>query len=256
MSIKINNIENCKGCGICTKACIMNVLTIENGKVKIIEENHSKCMKCGQCQSVCPQNVFTIFTGTNEKVPTSIQSVNDAMIFRRSMRHFKGPIPKEELTSLLQTMRFAPSSCNNRPIKFMVINRPKLTEIISTLCDMFMKSGIENPMLQSMCEQQKNGDVIGRNCYHMVIAYCDKKWGQYAECDACIMLAQMELIAVERGFGTFWCGLMRRLLTTDEALEYIGLKDQFVCMAMGLGVPDMKYHNVVDRESIELSFIE
>ena len=74
-------------------------------------------------------------------------------------------------------MKYCPSSCNYRPIKFMVINRPKLTEIITTLCDMFMKSGMENPMLENMCKLQKESDVIGRNCYHMVIAYCDKKWG-------------------------------------------------------------------------------
>ena len=256
MSIKIQNIENCKGCGLCTKACIQKVLQIENGKVTINPERESFCMKCGQCQSICPSQVLTLFNNSPGKLPTTITTINDAMITRRSMRYFKGPIPKEELIDLLQMMKYCPSSCNYRPIKFMVINRPKLTEIITTLCDMFMKSGIENPMLKNMCEMQKNSDVIGRDCYHMIIAYCDKKWGTYAEVDASIMLAQMELLAVERGYGTFWCGLLRRLLTTDEALNLIGLNDQFVCMCMGLGIPDMKYHNIIDREPIQLSFME
>ena len=45
--------EDCIGCGICEKSCIVNAITIENKKAYI---NQDKCIKCGVCHSVCPRD--------------------------------------------------------------------------------------------------------------------------------------------------------------------------------------------------------
>jgi len=42
----------CKGCGICVAFCPKKVLTLENDKVHINQEND--CIKCGLCEKRCP----------------------------------------------------------------------------------------------------------------------------------------------------------------------------------------------------------
>ncbi|MCT4565213.1 MAG: 4Fe-4S binding protein [Maledivibacter sp.] len=54
--------EFCKGCRICVEFCPKNVLTIENGKVKIADIE--KCIKCGLCELRCPD--YAIFLGGND----------------------------------------------------------------------------------------------------------------------------------------------------------------------------------------------
>ncbi|SKC72875.1 4Fe-4S dicluster domain-containing protein [Maledivibacter halophilus] len=54
--------ELCKGCGICVEFCPKNVLTMENGKVKIADIEN--CIKCGQCELRCPD--YAIFLGGND----------------------------------------------------------------------------------------------------------------------------------------------------------------------------------------------
>jgi len=46
------SLKLCKGCGICAAFCPKKVLGIENGKVKIVNEEN--CIKCRLCQYRCP----------------------------------------------------------------------------------------------------------------------------------------------------------------------------------------------------------
>lgn len=44
---------NCIGCGICTKNCAHNAITITDRKASI---DHGKCVGCGRCISACPKD--------------------------------------------------------------------------------------------------------------------------------------------------------------------------------------------------------
>ncbi len=47
----------CIGLGDCAKACDFGAITIENGKVSILEEN---CVACGKCVASCPKQLITL----------------------------------------------------------------------------------------------------------------------------------------------------------------------------------------------------
>jgi len=46
--------ENCKGCGVCIKACPVGA--ISGGKKEVHVINHEVCIKCGKCFDVCKLN--------------------------------------------------------------------------------------------------------------------------------------------------------------------------------------------------------
>ena len=253
------NTDLCKGCGRCVQDCLFKVLKIENGKVCISEENKSKCINCSHCAAICNSKAISLYNLPITPNITTHETVEDAIKYRRSIRQFKPtPIPNEEIKELLSITKYSPSACNIRPVKFLVINRPKLTQIMAILS----KAGLENPKLPPLakqtCLEQQTEDVIGRGCPHMVIAYGELSplTGLPPLQDAAICLSQFELYATQKGYGTFWCGFLQVLLQSPQALALIGLKDVKCLGCMGLGIPNVKYSNMVQRTETEIAFLE
>ena len=46
----------CVGCGMCTRVCAHDAITIDERKAEI---NHDKCVGCGRCVGVCPKDAVT-----------------------------------------------------------------------------------------------------------------------------------------------------------------------------------------------------
>ena len=55
------NREKCVGCGICLVVCPHEVLSMNNGHVRI--ENRDLCMECGACARNCPADAVTVRAG-------------------------------------------------------------------------------------------------------------------------------------------------------------------------------------------------
>ena len=256
------NPDLCKGCGQCVKDCAVGVLTIENGKCVIKEDKKKNCMQCGHCAAICKSGAIQLFGLENEKLPENPQTVEEIMKCRRSIRQWKGAVPNEEIKKLLQVTKYAPSACNYRMVKYAVINRPKLTQILTVLTTEALKLPTTPDMFKGVCMLQQKIDIIGRNAPHMIIAYRDDVENEdlatslFAYADASIYLSSFELHAVQKGYGTFWCGFMAMLLSTKEAMAFIGLPGKKCIGAMGFGVPAVTYHNVAPRKDEEVCFIE
>lgn len=58
--------NRCKGCGLCTTACPVNIVTLDTSRINVkgyhpvsITEM-DKCIGCANCATMCPDNVLTI----------------------------------------------------------------------------------------------------------------------------------------------------------------------------------------------------
>ena len=67
--IEINE-EKCGLCGLCSKTCPYNAITIESDKISI---DKFKCKGCGTCVSVCPTNSIDLNIDTSEKFLKTIE---------------------------------------------------------------------------------------------------------------------------------------------------------------------------------------
>ena len=50
------NEQLCTGCGLCTKVCSEDAISLNSGKAEI---DVSNCNECGLCISICPRRAIT-----------------------------------------------------------------------------------------------------------------------------------------------------------------------------------------------------
>ena len=71
--------EDCVGCGMCTKICAHEGITITDKKAFI---DHSKCVGCGRCIAICARNAIAVnwdesITNLNRKIAEYAKAVVD-----------------------------------------------------------------------------------------------------------------------------------------------------------------------------------
>ena len=217
------------------------------------------CMKCGHCASVCASKAITLFNQELQPLPED-DSLISVMKRRRAIRQYKQElIPENEIREMLNLTKYSASGCNFRPIKFLVLSGEKFTDFVNKGIQMIRESNDPSisPMVKGMCQQPGIENFFTRGSPHAVFAYgtTDAKFGEYAFDDAVIQLTHFEMIAVQRGYGTLWSAMLKTLMNVPGAMELVGLKDVKCYHALNLGIPAVKFHNVVPREDVDVTFI-
>lgn len=60
------DVDRCKGCGLCTTVCPVNIVSIDKGKINAKGYNPAtvtepeKCIGCANCATMCPDCVITV----------------------------------------------------------------------------------------------------------------------------------------------------------------------------------------------------
>ncbi len=60
------NEDICKGCGLCTTACPLHILAMDNVKINVKGYHPAtvvepeKCIGCANCAMICPDCVITV----------------------------------------------------------------------------------------------------------------------------------------------------------------------------------------------------
>jgi heterodisulfide reductase subunit A len=69
-------VEKCKACGLCTKVCPYNAITL-NKELKRIEIIEAACGGCGTCAAECPFDALTQNHFTDEQILAQIDAVTE-----------------------------------------------------------------------------------------------------------------------------------------------------------------------------------
>ena len=195
------------------------------------------------------ENAETPLPYQSETFDLDPNTLLNAMRFRRSIRRFTGEkISRQELETLLDAGRIAPTSSNTQSVRFTVLDeefeamRPKIWEA-------FAKNIIETGrtgLMRRYEAYKANPDQPDALFYGgtQMIAVTSRIF-----IDGCLALANMELMAHAMGLGALYCGFANRSIAGDKELrEYFGVtEDRQICGCLIIGKTDLKFQRTAPR---------
>ncbi len=169
---------------------------------------------------------------------TGDSKVIDTILKRRSVREFTdSPVSTEDINSILNAGRWAPSGLNNQPWRFIVI-RKKDTIMQLSECTHYTKVVAGAPLLiavyldtENSYSHTKDVQAVGAAIQNMLLASC------------------------ELGLGTVWLGEI--LKQGDRVNSILECPESFELMAvLAIGTPVPKERTSPRKELKELVFEE
>lgn len=137
--------EQCNACGICITRCAA-VFAKTDGKVTA-KANEQTCNLCGHCVALCPTDAIVHhqmnmdnFVRYDKKVSFETRDFVQFIRERRSHRFFKNqPIPREDLETLVDVCRYAPTGSNVQNVEIILVqDRDKISQYANLTMDYFI----------------------------------------------------------------------------------------------------------------------
>jgi nitroreductase/NAD-dependent dihydropyrimidine dehydrogenase PreA subunit len=254
--------DKCIKCGLCVNECPEGVLQLtENGPIEICGE---ECISCGHCVAVCPREAID-----NIKTPIGNQlslkncrklSAEEAENFlrrRRAIRSYKKEsVPREDLIKLVDIAHFAPSGHNLQGISFAIVDdRELLDKAVQLVIEQFEKDNVSSSFTKPY--REKGMDTILRGAPSLILATAASNFPRGRE-NSIFSLTYLELYAPTLGLGSCWAGMFERVAMKDDSplLKLFGIPESTkITGAVMVGYPKYSYSRLVDRNSLQYSFI-
>ena len=135
--------DKCISCNACVKDCPRQIIKNADGEIPYIPtELEVDCLKCQHCLAICPTAAISIL-GVNpeECLPIGVtdlpqpEQLERLIRGRRSVRQFMPEsVDPKLIEKMLNTVANAPSGCNVRGLRFMVLrDRPAMLTLLEKI---------------------------------------------------------------------------------------------------------------------------
>lgn len=213
------------------------------------------CIACGHCVAACPTGALSLGAMSpaeclpvRRELDIGADALEQFLKSRRSCRNYKSQIvPRETLTRLLDTTRWAPSAKNEQPVHWMVIESPPEVHKLAGLTVEWLRETRNYPGIVSAWEQ--GHDMVLRKAPHLVIASAHPD-NSKPDVDCAIALTYLDLAANALGLGTCWAGILMNAAKEHRPLiDALNLPEHHkVYGAMMLGLPAYSYFRIPQRQ--------
>ena len=259
MDSKLIISDDCIGCGQCVKVCIRGHLAVGDDKKVHEIESPYYCFECGHCQSVCPKGAISMrkHPEAQEEVkgyPVGVQDLSQLFRQRRSQRWFDRNCTREELGSLLSTVRYAPTAENSQAVQYAVIDE-RFSEFMELLASILRSHTHEHARLKQFIDYVDNGQKERNNPFtwegrQLIIAFAR------FPIDAIIPMEQLDLMAYSMGLGGFHSRWILQASENDPE-KFMSFfpevrKDLKAYAVFIVGHPRVKYKRTVPRDDREI----
>lgn len=266
------NEDKCTGCGTCVFVCPKHLITLEDRRPVMEEENSEQCTSCGQCVAYCPEGAAqqSISEGQNLEAALAynvrnIQIIDGALKSRRSYRNFaKRPVSKVLLDQILEVANLAPSGRNARFLRWIVLeNSSKVTGFITLARNWLNEiSSTENDFTRrysvgDMLEKLNKGKDLffcGAPGAVFIVGDKNQRWG---EIDSAIAGTYFNLAAEARNIGCCFAGRATNIAQAcPEIRDYLGVKEnEEVYIGLFFGHKTVQSHYVPGRGPVPVTFL-
>jgi len=262
----------CQQDGICAAVCPMGIIAFEKGGYPApVAGAEELCVRCGHCVAVCPTGSLTHREMPVAECPPfrkdfqlSAEQGEHFLRSRRSIRVYQDrPVPREDITRLIEVARYAPSGHNSQCVEWLVLdNREELRKLAAIVVDWARWMIVNMPQvavpmhMDKLVQRWEQGkDVILRDAPVVIVAHAGA--GNRMALHACtIALTYLELAATSMGLGTCWAGYFNVTATSfppmQEALALPPGHQAFGSMMVGY--PKFSYHRLPLRNPPAISW--
>lgn len=256
MNLIISN--DCISCGSCAKACPSAIIAMENRKPVLTGK---RCISCGHCEAICPTNALINDALNHDSIKEIKQPVLDAeqaelfLRSRRSTRCFQErTVTKEETEKLVNIGRYAQTGSNSQGVSYLIIESKEKMEALRDLTMDYFKNH-PNTIYQMLYKMfsAADRDILFRGAPMIILGLTEKEKVSNAK----YALTYIELYAPSLNLGTCWAGYLEEFIkqNTDELRELLDIPNHLnVAGALLYGYPKYKYHRLVDREPLEITW--
>jgi nitroreductase/NAD-dependent dihydropyrimidine dehydrogenase PreA subunit len=270
------NEENCNKCGLCATVCPVGLIQVQEDcypeltpAISNIREASQACNRCGSCVTVCPKGSLTLLRTPLERFPeidpalqVSFGQCVQLLKSRRSIRAYKDtPVPREDITRLIDAARYAPTGANAQNVSWMVIDDTDKLQRLREIGAEFMINVMKNtPAYSAVADlflkrKEAGYDIFLNGAPAVVAAYSDADM-PINSVNCTIALAYFDLAANCLGLGCCWLGFfsgaannfppVKEMLSLPEGKQVYG--------AMALGYPKYKYHRIPPRKPADITW--
>ena len=290
----------CNQCGNCIANCPFKALEEGDDGTPQHKQEYA-CFSCYNCLVACEDDAITIKQtyhvtegvfktdplplpqskprrAKDEKGKPVDWNPTERLIFeRRSVRNFKlDPVPETMIRRVLEAGRFAPSSGNCQPWKFVVVEDPEIIEEMNTCCknvlSMFYGAYKDDDAVKMLVPMFQERGSVGTFDPRIILGGAGsiaQDFGKtFLDAPVVILIAgdarsiggpeiqtgicgqNMNLVAQSLGIGFWWVGFSQLIERDPELKAKLGLKDPWVIQsACVLGYPDFKQKGIVPRDN-------
>ena len=266
--------DKCAQDGICALVCPGGLIEFEKGQFPVpVPEAEEVCIACGHCVAACPTGSLSHRSMRAEDCPPvrkdlflSPEQCEHFLRSRRSIRAYrKKPVPREEISRLIETARYAPSGHNSQCAEWLVLSDRdelhRLSEVVAEWMRWMIKKIPEIAQLMHMdrvvARWEAGKDVILRDAPTVIVAHAEQD-NRMAPATCTIALAYLELAATSMGLGCCWAGYFMAAATGfPPMIEALPLPQGHQCFgAMMVGYPKVAYHRLPMRNAPSITWRE
>jgi nitroreductase/NAD-dependent dihydropyrimidine dehydrogenase PreA subunit len=313
--------EKCEKCLRCSDACPTYGFRVDEDGFPVPQGYggmEEACLNCWNCVVVCPTRAITVEgayfvpegryrslvsgtptypdplgrgeAGSWEEVEKELSEVERVIYKRRSIRLFKDkPVPREMLARVVEAGRFAPSSGNCQPWKFIVItDREIIREIerqamkilrpmknlyydekgkrrfwknlLFTLTSLFMRNKMDPRPFTAMEKADRCDEVIYWNAPAVIVIAKDARGISNPDLDGGIAAQNMVLAAHSLGLGSCYIGLAVEPMNyphMKKIRKKLGIVSPWEPLtSIALGYPKGRIDNIVQRDNPPVEWFE
>jgi nitroreductase/NAD-dependent dihydropyrimidine dehydrogenase PreA subunit len=265
--------DRCQGCGLCARACPASLVrSPKAGEPPVaLAGRESHCIRCGHCVIACPTGAFThallpaeAFEPVRRKARADFASMRHLLMSRRACRMYDpSPVSHQELLTLIEAVRHAPTGHNARQAGYVIVDGPERMDVVRRAVLDWIEGEVatgsaraaELHLAGAARAAARDKDVIFRGAPHVAVVHAPTQ-GVTPALDAAIAGAWLDIAASAAGLGACWCGYLIFALAGHPPVgELLGIPaGHRGYAALLLGRPVMRPTSIPPRDMPEVRF--